>query len=174
MRMPRYVPKLSREEMERRRLAAGKELLEADPDEWGYQARIAREYGVHPSNVCRWEKRVREGGLDALRSTKAKGNPPRLTDEQRERLRGMLLEGAVAHGYETDLWTGKRVARLIERTFGVGYSEKYVPQLLREQLGFSWQKPARRPRELDPDRVEEWLRETWAPAERGRSKADGP
>ena len=138
----RYVPKLSRSEMERR-LAAGKELLEADPDERGHQARIARKYGVHRSNVSRWARRVQEDGLDALRSTKAKGTPSRLTDDQRERLRTMLLEGARAHGYETDLWTGKRVAQLVRKTFGVRYSEK-------------------------------WLRETWEPARKGRSKADGP
>lgn len=57
----KYVPKLSREEMERRRLATEAELLEGDPDEWGHQARIARKYGVHPGNVCRWARRVRAG-----------------------------------------------------------------------------------------------------------------
>lgn len=169
----RYVPKLSREEMERRRLAAGRELLEADPEAWGVQARIARKYGVHRSSVTRWARALREGGLEGLRKREAPGGEPRLDDEQRARLREMLLEGARAHGYETDLWTGKRVAALIRRTFGVAYSEKYVPRLLRDRLGFSWQKPARRPRELDPDRVEEWLRETWEPAKRGRSKASG-
>lgn len=148
--------------------------MEADPDERGHQARIARKYGVHRSNVSRWARRVQEDGLDALRSTKAKGAPSRLTDDQRERLRTMLLEGARGHGYETDLWTGKRVAQLVRKTFGVRYSEMYVPQLLREQLGFSWQKPARRPRELDPEKVERWLRETWEPAKKGRSKAAGP
>lgn len=169
----KYVPKLTREEIERRRLAAGRDLLEAAPEEWGHQARIARRYGVHRSSVARWERTVREGGLKALRSTRARGAEPRLTEAQRARLREMLLEGARTHGYETDLCTGKRVAPLIRRVFGVAYSEKYVPRLLRDHLGFSWQKPARRPRELDPKAVETWLRETWQPAKKGRSKASG-
>lgn len=39
------------------------------------------------------------------------------------------------------------------------------------QLGFSWQKPARRPWELDPEKVERWLQETWEPAKKGRTTA---
>lgn len=77
--MPRrYVPKLSREELERRRLAAGREILAADPGEWGYQARVTRRYGVSTETVSRWNGAVRRGGLDGLRATKARGKPTRL------------------------------------------------------------------------------------------------
>jgi len=158
--MPRrYVPKLGRKELERRRLAAARELL-ASKGDWGDRARIARTYGVNPGTVTRWAQRVRRGGVDALRATKARGKPPGLTAAQREKLRALLLEGAAKRGYETDVWTGKRVARLIRDRFGVAYSPEYVPQLLREQLGFSWQRPERRPRELDPAKVRRFLR-TW-------------
>ncbi len=116
---------------------------------------------------------MRVGGLEALGATRAPGKEPRLTPAQRERLRGMLLEGAAAHGYDTDVWTGKRVARLIEEEFGVAYNPDYVPELLRTQLGFSWQKPNRRPRELDPRKVEEFLA-TWREVKRGSSRAAGP
>ncbi len=171
--MPRrYVPKLSRQELERRRLAAGRELLESKGD-WGDQARIARRYGVNPGTVSRWAEGVREGGLEALRATTADGKPSRLTPRQREKLRAMLLEGATAHGYQTGLWTGRRVARLIRDTFGVGYSPDYIPELLRTQLGFSWQKPNRRPRELDSRKVERFLG-TWREVKRGSSRAAGP
>jgi transposase len=47
-----------------------------------------------------------------------------------------LLEGATAHGFATPPWTLKRVRLLIEREFGVRYSEVHVWRLL-GQLGFS-------------------------------------
>ncbi len=168
----RYVPKLSREEMERRRMAAGRELLKSRGD-WGDRAHIAREYGVNPGTVSRWAERVRSGGLEALRATRAEGKEARLTPAQREGLRVMLLEGAVAQGYGTDVWTGKRVAQLIQDHFGVSYNPDYVPELLRTQLGFSWQKPNRRPRELDPRKVERFLG-TWREVKRGSSREGGP
>lgn len=168
----RYTVKLSREEMERRRLAAGRELLRAGRKR-GIQAQVAAKYGVSTATANRWHKQVLKNGLKGIRLTKAKGATPRLTVVQREKLRRMLLEGALAHGFDTDVWTGRRVARLIQDSFGVKYNAKYVPQLLREQLGFSSQKPDRRPRELDPEKVKAWLRDEWEPAKRGRSRASG-
>lgn len=159
--------------MERRRLAAGRELLAADPDDYGCQARIADEYGVNPATVSKWNTAVRKGGIEALKSSTNAGRPPRLTDDQKRRLEHMLLQGALEHGYETDIWTGERVARLIHEEFGVEYNPKYIPEFLDKQLGFSWQKPSRRPRELDPEKVRQWLKTKWEPAKKGRSKASG-
>lgn len=169
----RYSVKLSRHEMERRRLAAGREFLRAGRKR-GMQAQVAAKYGVSTATANRWHKAVQKKGLKGLRPTKAKGNPARLTASQRKKLRSMLLQGALVHGFDTDVWTGKRVARLIRDSFGVEYSAKYVPQLLREQLGFSPQKPDRRPRELDPKKVQKWLDEVWEPVKKGRSRANIP
>lgn len=169
----KYVPKLTRKEQERRRLAAGKELLESDPDDYGAQARIAEKYGVTTGAVSKWAKAAREGGLDALRGKTGAGRQPRLNDDEKEKLKDMLLEGATAHGYENDVWTGDRVARLIADEFDVEYNPKYMAQFLRDYLGFTWQKPSRRPRELDPEKLQDWMESTWEPAKKGRSKADG-
>ena len=168
----RYVAKLSRQEAEKRRLAAGRELLRGHGQR-GNQARVAKKYGVSRPTALRWERIALEEGLDGLRSTKAKGAPPKLTDQQRERLRTILLQGALKQGFDTDAWTAKRVARIIEREFGVKYAWKYIPQLLREQLGFSWQKPERKAREIDPAKVEAWLKNVWEPVKRGRSTGSG-
>ena len=46
------------------------------------------------------------------------------------RLYVALLEGATAHGFGTALWTLKRVRQLIEREYGVRYSEVHVWRLL--------------------------------------------
>lgn len=168
----RYSAKLGREEMERRRLAAGRDLLRAGGKR-GAQARVAAKYGVSTATANRWHKLVQKGGVDTLRRSKAKGGPPRLTSAQRKKLRRMLIDGALVHGFDTDIWTGKRVAHLIKEKFNVVYSWKYVPELLHDQLGFSVQKPNRRPRELDEEKVKDWLRNSWAQAKKGRSKRTG-
>lgn len=173
MWMPsRFVSKLERDEMERRRLAAGRELLGAG-EERGAQARIAREYGVSTATVARWKATLDAKGLEGLRGSKAPGKPRQLSAAELRKLREYLIDGAVAHGFETDVWTGKRVSRLISEEFGVKYSWKYVPKLLHDQLGLSWQKPARRPRELNERAVATWLTNVWEPAKRGRSKTSG-
>ena len=49
-----------------------------------------------------------------------------MTARQRARLLKLLLKGAAAHGFSTDLWTLSRVAQVITRTFGVTYHPAHV------------------------------------------------
>ncbi len=44
-----------------------------------------------------------------------------------------------AHGYATEVWTGKRVARLIEEEFGVAYNPTTCPS----SCATSWVSPGR-------------------------------
>src|SRR5437762_12022453 len=88
------------------------------------------------------------------------GRPPELGAAELSRLYVMLLEGATAHGFATPLWTLKRVRLLIEREFGVRYSEVHVWRLL-GQLGLSNQKPDRRALERDEAAIEHWRKRTW-------------
>lgn len=150
-----FRPNLSREEMERRRLSAAKEL-----DEGVQQAKIARKYGVSEATVSRWAKVVRTRGVDALRSTKASGKS-RLSESQLEQLLDILLEGARANGFETDIWTTERVARVIKKRFGVSYNADHVSRILHEKLGMSYQKPKRRASERDEAARATWLRTSW-------------
>lgn len=52
---------------------------------WTQQA-IAEALGVTHGAVSQWLKRAGEGGLEALRTKKAAGPRPKLTDEQRRQL----------------------------------------------------------------------------------------
>lgn len=90
----------------------------------------------------------------------ASGRPPRLTPTLRERLRRRLLAGARACGFETDLWTCPRVARLIQREYGIRHHPDHVCRLL-HRLGFSPQRPARRARERDERQIRTWVAQTW-------------
>lgn len=164
-----YMPQLTREQEEARRLAAAKDLEDGELT----QTEIAEKYGVTPGAVSAWKSRLEREGLDGLKARPVSGRPPKLDDDQLAKLERILLDGALSYGFESDLWTGPRVARVIEEVFGVTYHEKYVPQLLGNRLGFSYQKPERVARERDDEQRKQWLDTTWKELKKGRSRADG-
>ncbi len=121
---------------------------------------IARQIGCSPMSVSRWQAEVRARGPDALRPKPVPGRPPRVTARQRAKLLKLLLQGATAHGFSTDLWTLPRVATVIARTFGVRYHPAHVWKILRGE-GWSCQKPERRARERDEAAIQRWRADRW-------------
>ena len=77
--------------------------------------------------VYRCVATARDHGPQELAAHWPSGALPKLSDQQRDVLIGRLLQGAQAHGFETDLWTGPRVQRVIREQFGVEYHVKYIP-----------------------------------------------
>lgn len=163
-----YRPRLTREEMERRRLLAAEDLRDGVPP-----AEVARAYGVHKSNAGRWAAKMAAEGVDGLRRTKASGKS-RLSRDQLERLLEILIDGALAWGFETDLWTGERVAEVIREEFDVHYSPRYIPQLLREKLHMSYQKPQRLARERDDEARAAWLQTEWPAFKKSSKRKTSP
>lgn len=121
---------------------------------------IAAALKVSTGAVSGWLKRARIGGVEALRRHPAPGPTPKLTAEQRAQLPGLLAHGAEAYGFVGDVWTTRRVAVVIERTFGVRYHPAHLSRLLRQE-GLSVQKPIHRARERDEAKVQAWWDETW-------------
>lgn len=148
-------PKDKQKALEKRRLRAGRMLLRGVA-----QVEVARRVGVAKSTVSGWAARVEAGGLDALRSVSALSRPAGLDHRQRAALVRALKEGAMRHGFATELWTLPRVARLVETQFGVRYSEPHVWRLLR-QLGFTPQRPSKRALERNEPAISEWKRKRW-------------
>jgi len=109
--------------------------------------------------VYRWREVLQSEGIDALRNMSRGGRPARLDAQALGQLQVTLLEGPAAQGFDTPLWTIKRVRALVERRLGVKYSEVHIWRLL-GQLGFSSQKPDRRARERDEETVEHWKKRT--------------
>ena len=123
-------------------------------------ADIAHCVDASVSSVRRWKKAWKVGGTAALAAKPHPGPPAKLSEDQREQLCDLLVEGARAAGYNSDLWTCRRVTALIERHFGVSYHFNHVGRLL-NRLGFSPQKPLRRARERDEEAIDRWRREDW-------------
>lgn len=147
--------KLTRKQMEQRRMLASEDLVNGMS-----QADVARKYGVYRSSVSRWVKRLEKEGKEGLKEKKAKGQSSKLNSAQKQQLTALLVQGAQACGFETDLWTAKRVGLVIEREFGVVYHFRHIPKLLRS-LDFRLVKPDRKAAEKDDTQKEEWLSTTW-------------
>lgn len=121
----------------------------------GSQAKISRIFGVSLPTIERWLRRWRErGNVAALPHN---GGPKRrLASSQLESLRALLLEGAIAHGWENDHWSAKRVAEMIRRHFKIECSSHYAWAVLRQDLGWTSQRPIQRSKERDDIEIQRW------------------
>lgn len=93
--------------------------------------------------------------------------PPKLDARRRRQLERLLVHGARARGYLTDLWTCPRVGGVIRTQFGVRYHVDHLGRLL-HTLGWSPQKPARRARERDAAASRHGVRVAWAAIKKAR------
>ena len=94
------------------------------------QAQVASKLGVSRQSVSRWVATIEDRGAAGLRKAGRAGRRPGLDAAQRRQLVASLKAGALAAGYGTDLWTLKRVGRLIAEQTGVRYSESGVWHVL--------------------------------------------
>jgi transposase len=123
------------------------------------QIDIATALGVTTGAVSQWLSRARSSGVDDLRNRPRRGAPRRLTDEQRQRIAGLLALGAEHFGFHGDVWTSQRIAEVIQRTFAVRYHPAHVRRLL-HALGFSVQKPDVKATQRDEAAIAAWVQDT--------------
>jgi transposase len=123
-------------------------------------AEIAQLLDVSLSSVKRWKKAFQQGGLAALAPKRHPGPSSKLSLAQKRRLRQILLDGPIAAGFPTDLWTCRRVAEVIRQEFEVSYNADHLGRVL-HALGFSPQKPQRRARERDEQAIRRWRKHDW-------------
>ena len=121
---------------------------------------LASLLGVHRCTLWRWQRAAQQGGSAALAARSHPGARPRLSPRQRRRLAQLLRQDPTEHDWPTSLWTGRRVAELIYRHFGVRYDPAHVRRLLRS-IGLSNQKPQRYARERNEATIAHWRRYRW-------------
>lgn len=137
---------------QRRRIESARLFRKGHP-----QAEVARLLGVSRQAASRWHAAWSAGGRQALAGA---GRKPTLSGDQLRQLEAILLAGAPAAGYETDLWTLKRIARVIRREFGVTFHIGHIWKVL-GQLGWSCQRPQRKARERNEEAIRRWVRHRW-------------
>ena len=114
----------------------------------------ADDVGMYQSNGSRWATLWNEGGLGQLMPNFGGGRPPKLGDDQRERLITLLREG--------EPWKKQEIQHLLNTEFDIEYHPNHLPRML-AGLGLSYAIP-RTERPDRPDNADEILDERVADA----------
>jgi transposase len=93
--------------------------------------RVAQVVGAQRGSVWRRVQTYRRHGLPGLRPRPIPGRPAYLSAEQKTHLTQVLLRGAVAAGYQNELWTLERIAKVIWQEFHVRYYRTNEQELTR-------------------------------------------
>ena len=133
---------------------------------------VARLVQVSPSSVSRWKAMKAQAGEAGLKAKPHPGRGCQLSPQDKDQLKQLLLQGPQAAGFDSALWTCRRVAQVIAQTFGVSYHPDHVGRLL-HGLGFSCQYPQHRAREREEEAIRQWRLVEWPrikkkPGTRGR------
>lgn len=105
---------------------------------------VARLIDCAPSSVMRWRDRRRREGEKGLKVRASPGRPHKLSPARCRALLRLLLKGAMACGYSTQLWTTARIAEVIRKKFRVEYHRDHVGRLM-HRLGWVTRSHRRRP-----------------------------
>lgn len=133
---------------------------------------IAASLKVDDQTVRRWRRVWQQHGRDGLRSKAHPGRRALMSEDQRQALVQMLLKPPTENGFNKHIWTTSMIAALIEREFKITYHPDRVGVIL-HTLGFTWQKPQRRARERDEQRIQAWRQETWPEIKKKATKKMG-
>ena len=149
--MKRDGRKLKRETQEELRIRAVQQVEAGESPELVIQA-----LGFHRSQIYEWIARYREGGLEALKTRKAKGREPKLSGQQLSKLyRIITTKNPLQLKFEFALWTRAMIREVIRAEFNIRLSEVSVGRLL-HKLGLSPQRPLRKAYQRDAEQVKAW------------------
>lgn len=130
---------------------------------------IAYFFGLHRCTISHWITGYNRGGKNALKSKKAKGPGYKLSDKEIKETLAMLNDDATIYGFETPLWTCKKVQQMILKKTGKRMHTTSIMKLFRK-LNLSPQKPERLAMQRDRVAIRKWKREVWPKIEEQRRK----
>lgn len=159
--------KLTHEQSEYIRIQSVKMVRKAgrSPEE------VIKIFGLHRANIYKWLKKYDQYGEEGLKSTRATGPQPKLTPQQKYRLKKILFKSPLQLklDFECALWTIEMVRTLIWKKFAVNYTASHVHNILNE-IGYSNQRPIERAYQQDPVKVEKWLSKEYKAIKREAKK----
>lgn len=121
---------------------------------------IADAFGVNRRAVTRWLTLYRKAGKKALFSKKAEGPSFKLTAQEMSHLLTLFKNNAMKYGFETPLWTCKRIQQVIEQCFGKKIHTTNIMRWLK-RWNYTSQKPQRQASQRNEKVVQKWLDEEW-------------
>jgi transposase len=148
------------------------------------QVDVVSKLGVSVQTASRWHRTFLAEGRKGLAGAGRAGRLRKLSDEQLAQVEQALVKGPRANGFATEMWTLSRVGEVIEAVAGVRYSQTQTWTILRERLGWSRQRPARRAVERNDEAIANWVKQDWprikkargavAPGSSSRTRAGSP
>jgi transposase len=130
---------------------------------------IAYFLGFHRGVISKWITIFKRKGKKYLLSKKSLGPSYKLSQQEIENILFFLKDDAMSHGFETPLWTCKRVQQNIIKSTGKKIHTTNIMRLFRK-LNLSPQKPERIAFQRDKKAVKKWLKEEWPKIEKHRRR----
>ena len=135
---------------------------------------VSDELDVSRRAVGKWWKLFEEGGWGALKKRRRgvqRGTGNKLTPEQESELQKLIIDNTPDQlKMKYALWTRDAVGELIRKRYGVEYAQQSLSVVLK-RWGFTPQKPLKRAYEQNPQKVKEWMEETYPEIE-AKAKAE--
>jgi transposase len=117
---------------------------------------VASAYQVDRTTLFRWRQRFDAEGKSGLERRSGSGRPRKLTEFAEDMWYEIVLQPASAFGFETDLWTVRRVHQVLRNEYRAVISQDTVWRRLRE-AGLTYQTPERQYFQIDEQARQEWL-----------------
>jgi transposase len=118
---------------------------------------VSEQLGCRYDTLTSWIDKYLDSGLSGLVAPIQHHKPSRLTPEQQQQLKTMVLtQRPTDYGYDRVLWTGAILSVVIEQRFEVPLKDSRIYELLSE-LGLSSQRSHRDSANADPEAQKEWV-----------------
>lgn len=136
----------------RKRLDAIKLLMDGQS-----RTQVAQQLNCRYDTLTSWIDAYLTGGLAQLVVAITHNKPSRLTVEQQQQLKVMLLTQRPSnYGIERQLWTGGIIAEVIEQRWKVSLKDSRIYEIL-DELGLSHQRGHRDYANADKQQQQQWV-----------------
>jgi len=121
---------------------------------------VAGIVGITKNSVSRIHQIYCKEGLSGIPDKTREGRPSRLTNEQKEQIKEMVLTKVPAEvGFPAEFnWTAGLVAKFIKREYGLNYSIRGITGIF-DRLGLSYTRPTYVLAKADKQKQEQFVRD---------------
>ena len=97
-------------------------------------------YETSFKSICNWVNKLNEGGVEGLIDKKKPGRTSRLTKEQKEKIKFVVLEQSPEdYQYNSSTWTGLLLIDWIDKQYNIVYKKAQIYNILKN-IGLTFQK----------------------------------
>lgn len=125
---------------------------------------VAEIFGVARRTLTYWMERHQQDPVNGLRRKRNPGSarPRKAPGVDSNFLIRLTASDATQYGFDSNLWTARRVKQVLERSEKTRLSKSVVRERLRE-AHLTWQKPRRQyfDEDGDDEKRKRWLAEEW-------------